>query len=160
MRRVCLKRALRCLEDETGVPQKSAALPRRRDGCASRARCVASRMRRVCLKRALRCLADETGVRQKSAALRRGRDEGASKAGSVASRSRRTASKAGSVASKSGLCDANPPPVGSPLPHDDPALHHEHNPLQRLDILQRIAVDGDDVGELPRFEHAGIDAEE
>src|SRR5436190_13447199 len=42
----------------------------------------------------------------------------------------------------------------------DAAFHHEHDVLQRLDVVERIPADGDDVGELRRREGATIaDAE-
>jgi hypothetical protein len=68
------------------VFQESAALPRGRDGHASKERSVAPRTGRSCLKGARRCLEEGTVMRQRSAALPRGRDERASPAGNVATR--------------------------------------------------------------------------
>ncbi len=75
------------------VRQKSAALPRRRDGCASKERGIASRRGRVCVKRARHCIEDGTVMRQESAALHRGRDGRASKERSVAPRTGRSCLK-------------------------------------------------------------------
>ncbi len=71
------------------VRQESAALPRGRDGSASKERSVGSRRGRSCLKRAQRCLQDGTVVHQRSAALPRRREGLASKERSVASRTGR-----------------------------------------------------------------------
>jgi len=40
------------------------------------------------------------------------------------------------------------------VPHDLPALHHETHMLQIFHVLERIAVDGDDVRELPGLDRA------
>src|SRR6266511_1808495 len=45
-------------------------------------------------------------------------------------------------------------PRGQAVLHDLPALHHEADPLEQRDVLERIARHRDDVRELPRLEGA------
>src|SRR5205814_97274 len=44
----------------------------------------------------------------------------------------------------------------TPLLDHLPALHHEHHFVDRRDVFQRIAVDGDDVGVVFRLERADV----
>src|SRR5688572_29967672 len=41
-------------------------------------------------------------------------------------------------------------------PEHSPVLHHEAHPLQLGDVLQRIALDGDDIGVSARRDHAHL----
>src|SRR6266496_3356661 len=43
---------------------------------------------------------------------------------------------------------------GQAVLHDLPALHHEADPLEHRDVLERIARHRDDVRELPRLERS------
>src|SRR5437763_11840879 len=42
------------------------------------------------------------------------------------------------------------------VPDHLPALHHEADALDRADVLRRVALDGDDVGELARLNLADL----